>query len=167
MAVSAVVLLVTGCASATRWHEYKGLFAGMPAAEAKKLRFSCQAPTEKRLQVLYDEKCILTPGNTRFSTFGGEAVTEISFEIRAGIVDLIYVKTKGAHGGGLEAAMIERYGKPKVAMGDWKRGAYSWNRGGAEYISLNMSNGVNEVVMGYDIAEIKLKQREAKAKKDF
>src|SRR5439155_25334615 len=105
---------------------------------------------QAKAAVLYDEKCTPAASDDRFSTFGGEKVTTLEAAIKGGKVTLIYVKTEGRYSGGLETSMADRYGKPKEARGTWRDGSYMWERGGPEYVSLGMRNGVNEVVFGFD-----------------
>lgn len=152
-----------GAAPSGHPYEFKGLYVGMSVANVKKLGFVGQKPG----MPLYDEKCIPAPGNDRFSSFGGEKVTELGIAIKKGIATMIYIKTAGQYGGGLEKAMTAKYGKPKNKKGSWREGSFMWDRGGAEFVSLVMSNGVNEVTFGYDDSEIKEKAHNKKAIKDF
>jgi hypothetical protein len=153
-----------------KWTDFKGLCLGMTSDAAKALPIKCSPPTDARMKANYDEKCIPSVGSDRFSTLGGESVVYLEVALKGGRVFMISAKTKGAYGGGLEKAMTAKYGKPKKATGDWKRGVFEWNRGGREYISLSMNNGVNVLMFAVDNSaddEAQYKAKKATAAKDF
>lgn len=153
--------------AAERWYEFKGVYVGQKADQLKKLGFTCTKPTDPKVAILYDEKCAVPGGTDPFSTFGGEKVTLMEVTIKKGLVHMIYLKTMGRYGGGLETAMATRYGKPKEARGSWQHGSFLWDRGGPQHISLGMENGVNEVIFWYDDIQMQEREQTSKSNKDF
>jgi hypothetical protein len=149
------------------WHEFKGIYVGMNADQAKKLGLSCQPPSDKRMLAFYDEHCIPKEGNERFTSIGGEKIKEFEVAIFKGKVNTIYIKTAGRFGGGLEEAMTKHYGKPKQARGSWMDGTFEWRRGGAELIRLSMDNGVNIVAFHIATSIDDSDKLKKKSEKDF
>jgi hypothetical protein len=154
-----------------KWTDFKGLYVGMKSEQAKKLGLSCQPASGKAKSMsLYDELCSPAPGNTTFATLGGEKVTLMETALKDQKVIMTTVKTLGTYGGGLEKSMTTKYGKPKKAKGDWKNGNFEWDRGGSEFITLYMQNGVNEIEFAIDptfVSQGEMQQHKSTAAKDF
>ena len=149
------------------WHEFKGIYVGMNADQAKKLGLSCQPPSDKGMLAFYDELCVPKEGNERFTSIGGEKIKEFEVALFKGKVNTIYMKTSGRFGGGLEEAMTKHYGKPKQARGSWMDGTFEWRRGGAELIRLSMDNGVNIVAFHIATSIDDSDKLKKKSEKDF
>lgn len=170
LACGCLVFAASAAVADGKWADFKGLYLGMTTNAAKALPLNCSPPTDPRMKANYDEKCIPSTGSDRFSTLGGESVVYLEIAIKGGRVFMISAKTKGQYGGGLEKAMALKYGKPTKSKGDWKSGSFMWDRGGREYITLSMSNGVNELMFAVDnsaVDEAQYKAKRAAAVKDF
>jgi hypothetical protein len=141
-----------------RWYEFKGLYVNMPLSEVKKAGLKC-------ITGKTNDVCKPTADDRRFATIGGVPVKEIGLLIDQGKVRLIRVETIGAYWDELKEAMSKNYGKPK------KEAPLSvlWDRGGAEYITVSVSQGKIEVIFGYsDVdSDKRIKECTEKAAKDF
>lgn len=157
-------------AAGPSWAGFKGIYVSQPANDFKAQGFTCHPSDAAPSLKIGSENCVPAPSIPRFSTFGGEKVTYLEAIIQDGKVLIISLKTEGAYGGGLEKAMVQQYGKPRKAKGTWKQGVWQWDKGGAEYVSLSMGNGINEVSFAIDNSSELDKKAAAKARqgrKDF
>lgn len=146
--------------ASARWYEFKGLYVGMNASEAKTLGLNkCQKGQ------VFDENCERNPSDTTFKSIGGAPIKSMGIVIDKGKVITIQLETSGAWWDDLIAAMKKNYGKPKKENSR----SVMWDRGGAEFISATVAKGICIIIFAaseFD-SDKAIRERAKKAVKDF
>jgi hypothetical protein len=146
--------------ASARWYEFKGLYVGMSASEAKKLGLNkCEKGQ------VFDENCERNTSDTAFKSIGGAPIKSMGIVIEKGKVITMQLETSGAFWDDLIIAMKKNYGKPKKE----NPRSVMWDRGGAEFISLTVSKGICTILFAaseFD-SDKAIRERSKKAAKDF
>jgi hypothetical protein len=157
-----VAFSVAAWASSARWYEFKGLYVGMPAAEAKKLGID-KCKTDEKPKI-FDETCEPGPNGNQFQSIGGARIQNLEIVIEKGKVGHIHIESVGLWDDFIPI-MKQHYGKPKKET----RTTVTWDRGGAEYILAFVQKGIVNIEFHRDEngSDQAIKARTDKARKDF